>query len=425
MPTIDYSYLRPKKAEALKKRYDAEFIKRKSLSVWSGENAVVLPLKKFEGDNLLFGRGGVIDKHGQYVDMSAINKRVCGKYEFSNPQYDDSTVVYCGYLVNHWGHFLVEAVARLWYFLENDNAVDKYVFFIEENAHREIRGNYKIFLELLGIWNKIEIICTPTRYAKVIVPELAYSWRSYYSEQYKNIFQRIISNSSPDPSWIPFEKVYLSRSKLAKANGLEFGLDALDDFFERNGYVLLFPEQLPLQQLIFYIRNSKICASLSGSLPHNFLFAEDEQKVIIVERIVFNNEIQVDVNTAKNLDVTYIDANISLYSTTMSGPFILGYNKQLQKFAESYQMLPPSKKYLSKYYLFSCFKKYMKAYRKEYSYRFFMEDWYTGFADCIWEAYKESYIMFSDYLSGNKPFLPIHYFQWHYLKQFIKRILKR
>ena len=65
--------------------------------------------------------------------------------------------MYCGYLVPQWGHFLVEAVTRLWFFLKNDLSIDNYVFFIEENSDRSVSGNYREFLELLGVWNKIEV----------------------------------------------------------------------------------------------------------------------------------------------------------------------------------------------------------------------------------------------------------------------------
>ena len=44
------------------------------------------------------------------------------------PVYKDEKVVYCGYLVNHWGHFLIEAVTRLWYFMERDATIDVYPY---------------------------------------------------------------------------------------------------------------------------------------------------------------------------------------------------------------------------------------------------------------------------------------------------------
>ena len=146
---IDYRYLRPKKAAWLKRMYDTPLERKEALSVWHGRNATILPLCARGGDNLLFGRGGVVDENGQYVELSGIPTRIWGSYVFPKAEHRNETVVYCGFLVNHWGHFLVEAVTRLWYALENDTGVDKYVFFLNENEQRELKGNYREFFRLL------------------------------------------------------------------------------------------------------------------------------------------------------------------------------------------------------------------------------------------------------------------------------------
>lgn len=73
---INYNYLRPKKAGALRKWNEQEFYKKDDLSATIYENAVILPLKRIGGDVLLFGRGGVVDENGEYVAKSAIDRRV-------------------------------------------------------------------------------------------------------------------------------------------------------------------------------------------------------------------------------------------------------------------------------------------------------------------------------------------------------------
>ena len=49
---------------------------------------------------MLFGRGGVVDKSGNYIEKSAINNRVQFGYDFQGEEFKNETVVYCGYLVN-------------------------------------------------------------------------------------------------------------------------------------------------------------------------------------------------------------------------------------------------------------------------------------------------------------------------------------
>ena len=423
MQSIDYRYMRPKKAAALKQWCDFPVEVREEPSIWQGSNATILPLRKDPA--LQFGRGGVVDCDGTYVELSAIPLRVQHSYPFENALFKDEKVVYCGYLINHWGHFLIEAVTRLWYFMENDPTIDKYVFFIEEGSDREISGNYREFLELLKIWDKLEIISTPTTYREVIVPELGIVCRESYTPKLLKVFDAVAENVVPDPSWETPEKIFYSRSQFAKGIPYEFGFDCIDNFFEKNGYTILYPEKVPLSRMIHYIRHSKVVASLSGSLPHNMLFARQGQKLEIVERLVINDDNQTDVNRMRELDVTYIDANMPVYSVNFVGPFIMGYTEQLQKFAEDNGYRAPDSKYLTEAYRKQCFARYMKAYEDLYDYRWFMEDWFAQFAESLYEGFQAGLGYFGDYINRKKPYRWYHYFEFHYWKQFIKRLLGR
>jgi hypothetical protein len=423
---INYDYLRTGKASVLKKWHENNFLLRDDLICPCYDNATILPLKRFEGDNLLFGRGGVVDDNLNYVDISAINNRVQFAYDFSEIQYKDERIVYCGYLVNHWGHFLVEAVSRLWYFLKNDSTIDKYVFFLNYGEEREIKGNYKNFFELLGVWDKLEFINKPTKYKEVVVPELGYKWRTYYSQNYKDIFNAIAKNITVCDEWVTSEKIFFTRSQLKKSQETDIGVSMIDNYYENNGYKIISPEKVPLDELVYLIRNAKVVTTLSGSLPHNMLFAKDEQVLVIIERNVLNNEIQVDVNNIKRLNTTYIDANIGIYPVDLgSGPFIISYKGMLEKYTTDNDYMTPEKKYFSDKFYKYCFKKYMKQYNKIYRYKWFMYDWMINYTDYIYEAYKDSLNYFGDYIKGSKPFKFSQYFNWHYIKQMIKRILNR
>jgi len=423
MHNIEYQYLRPKKAAALKKWHDMPLEVRETLNLWKGEKATILPLRKDEA--LQFGRGGVVDAEGNYVELSGIPLRVWGSYPVEKPEYRDQKVVYCGYMINQWGHFLIEAVCRLWYFLEKDETIDKYVFFLQDGEEREIKGNYREFLELFGIWDKVEFINRPITYREVLVPELSLKCQTYYSPKFREMFDIIADNVVVDPSWTPLEKIYYSRSQFAKGQPFEFGFDMLDDFFARNGYTILYPEKVPLSQMIYYIRNSQVVASLSGSLPHNMFFAKNGQKVEIIERCTINDDNQVDVNRIRELHVVPIDANIPIYPIDFVGPFIMGYTPELQRFAEDQGYAAPDEKFLSKKHYKKCFVGYMKAYKDLYRYNWFMFDWYAEFADYLIEAYQAGHAFFADYLDGKRPFAWHHYLELHYFKQFIKRLLKR
>ena len=420
---IDYTYLRPKKAEALKKWYDAPVEIRQEPAIWQGEQATILPLRRDPSFGLLFGKGGVVDCQGQYVDLSAIPGRVQDAYPFQAPDCREETVVYCGYMVNHWGHFLIEGVTRLWYFLEQDASVDKYVFFLDEGEQRQIQGNYREFFQLLGIWDKLEFINRPTTFRRVIVPELGIHMRQGYTPKLLGVFDRIAENVRPQPDWETPEKIYFSRSQFQKGQPFEFGFDALDNFFAKNGYTILYPEKVPLSRMIHYIRSCQVVATLSGSLPHNMLFGRSGQKVEIIERLVISDDNQTDVNRMRDLDVIYVDANIPVYTIDFVGPFIMGYTPELQRFAQDRGYQPPDDRYLTKKHYKSCFVRYIKSYQDLYRYNWFQDDWYGPFADSLYEGFQAGHHFFGDYLDGKRPFLWHHYFELHYWKQFVKRLL--
>ncbi|MGN0978625.1 MAG: glycosyltransferase 61 family protein [Faecousia sp.] len=425
MYQIDYRYLRPKKAAWLKRMYATPFVEKKELDLWQGKNATVLPLRELDDADLLFGRGGVVDENGAYVPLSGIETRIMRGYPFEPPLYKDEKVVYCGYLVNHWGHFLVEAVTRLWYVLEQDSTVDKYVFFVDENEERTVKGNYRQFFELLKIWDKLELVSTPTTYREVIVPQIAFQCMKFYSPKFLAIFDAIADNVTVDPRWERYDKIYFTRSQFASQNGYEFGLEAFDDFYKRNGYAVLAPEKIPLGQMIYLIRGASEIASMSGSTPHNMLFAANGQKLTILERLVTNDDHQVCINQMRQLTVIPIDANFQLYTVDFCGPYMLGCNHIFRQYVTDHGMTPPSDRFSSKEYRDSCFKQYMRSYHSNYQYRWFMEDWYAEITDSLYEAYADNYPYFKEYLDGERPFLREHYFQPHYWKQFLKRILKR
>ena len=420
---FDFGYLRPKKAKSLKEWYDKPFKLRKDLEVFHLFNATILPCKKLPDDNLLFGRGGVIDENGKYFDISSIERRVQGLYEFSEYDQKDEKVVYCGYMVNQWGHFLVEGVCRLWYYLRNDTTIDKYVFFIDDGEYREIGGNYKEFLQLLGVWDKVEIINKPTRYKEVIVPELSRKRTEYYSQEYKDTFETVAKNVIVNPSWQTKDKIFLTRSNLSKAKEYEFGMEMLDSFFANNGYAIIAPEKLSLSELVFYLRNAKICSSIVGSGAHNVLFAQDELKVILVEKQALNDDDQVDINRIKQFDAVNIDG-ISLYPVNFSGPCLYVYEGLLKKYAEDNGMIAPDEKFYNGKYIKKCFQCYISRYLKDYGYHWYMMDWYCKYADYVYEEYSYGATYFDVYLSRKKPVFFHQFFQWHYIKQLMHQLLR-
>ena len=425
---IEQKYLRTKKQKAMEKWYDS-FSFRDALTCCDLTNATLLPLRKDADTALQFGLGGVVCD-GKYIPESGIEGRVGGYYEYSDEVFCDQKVVYCGALIRQWGHFLVESVSRLWYFLRNDPTVERYVF-ISNRSHfsskEEISGNYRAFFELLGVWDKIEVITLPTRFREVVIPELGFSRKYYYSNEYKEMFETVAENAVKQCRDLhKEEKVFLSRSHFPKASCNEFGLDMLDNYFEKNGFKLLYPEALPLHEMIWYLRRSQVCAAESGTVPHNYLFCQDQKDCIIIERQATVNEIQANVDIIKSLKVSYIDGCYMVYPTSAGyGPYFMAYNELFSAFSKSRGYLPPDKQFLSEKYLRNNLRKYFRAYKKAYGYHWGFERWQLMYGDAYYEAYEDSCKVLGPYLSREKALFWTDYFDPHILKAAIKSLLHR
>lgn len=411
------------KAKKLKEMHEEEILLKKNLKFEECSNAVILPAKKT--GNILFGLGGVINSEGKYVKTSGIENRFGGYYEYEICDVRNEKVCYCGYLTNHWGHFLIESVARLWYCLLDNAEVDKYVFVNNLGDNNSVSGNYKEFFELLGIIDKLEIINHPTKFREVIVPELSYKRTEYYSEEYKSIFDRVRENAlSRSFSGEKYKKIFLSRRWFAEKS--EVGVEMLDDFFSRNKYFILYPEKNTLIQMIHLLENAQVCAAESGTLSHNFLFTGNNKKIIIIERQDTLNEVQVDVDKIRDNSVIYIDGYYTIYPVGAGcGPYWIAYNEYMSRFSKDYQLNLPNSKYLGEKYIKNCLKRYMKIYRKNHGYQWAFEKWQLIYADIFYEAYHDTCKVVGEYLSGRKVFKISQYCNVVYFKTFVKNIVKK
>ena len=222
------------------------------------------------------------------------------------------------------------------------------------------------------------------------------------------------------------DKIYFSRGHFRKAVDSEIGHDFLEQYFAANGFTILYPEELTLEEMICYIRKADICATPSGTLPHNYLFAQDKKKTMIVERMTLINEMQVDVDRIKDLDLTYIDGHWLIYpGVSGGGPFCFGYTAAFRKFTNDHRYQHPDERFLSEKYKRDCLRRFMKAHRSFFGYDWGMEKWTTIYAEALFESHEDTVLEFADYIRGIKPFMFKHYFQLSYVKHMIKRVLSK
>ena len=411
---INYKYLRPLKAQHLKSLHNNPLKKYNNLRAEVYENATILPLRSTRESNICWGQGGITDLFGNYIESSASGNLWYGGYEFDDYEVSHQTVVYCGYFRRHWGDFIVDCTTRLYYFLDNlsNDDIDKYVFFVEENGNKEVIGNFKEFFTLLGIWDKLLLINKPTRFDRVIIPEISYDRiKRYYSDSYLKVFQKIREEALKG-SAVSFDgNIFLTRSRLQKSIKMEFGTVMLDNFFEKNDYEIVSPERICLKELICKLYNAKSVACISGTLPHNMLFI-GSKSLFIIERSCLNNTIQPDINRMLDLQTTYIDANVCIYPVELAyGPFVYIANKQLIDFASDNHYTLPDEHYFSKQDKKQLFRRFVKEYKNEHYLSIYMPEWMVSKSEIIFEAANDGWEYFHDSIKSKEKALPIKLFE--------------
>lgn len=97
---------------------------KRSLECHTYEEVILLPAKICPESSNFWSKGGVVDRFGEYIESSAmkaegqmIKDRMNGSYAYDPINIDSlnfDEVIYFGLFINHYGHFLVEVVSRLW-----------------------------------------------------------------------------------------------------------------------------------------------------------------------------------------------------------------------------------------------------------------------------------------------------------------------
>src|ERR1044072_5660202 len=180
----------------------------------------------------------------------------------------DEEMVWGGFLVRHYGHFLIEAVARLWPLLPGGEAEGRRVVFSNYSKASVSREWLEAFgLETVGLPKRGAVL-----FLNVAVPEPAMRIGAWIAPELREIhLQARDGLAAPDVG--EGGPVWLSRSRL----GLERAPydERLLEWILRDHLTILHPEELTLSRQIAMVEGSEGIAGVSGSAFHTLLMARN------------------------------------------------------------------------------------------------------------------------------------------------------
>jgi len=251
-------------------------------------------------------------------------------------EYIDDDVIYFSIPENHFGHALTGTLAYA-YILLDSNYKNRKIVFIDKEPNNFIIT----LLEFLGADRKnIITIREYTKFRSVIV--LRQSLRMYFapilefirlfriSKEFIDTFQAIARKFN-DSQNLP-NKVYFSRKHIINARYV-MGEDKIERVFEKNGYSIYYPEQLPLCEQIRLVANADFYACVQGTLEHHSLFMKDGATLIVMSRKTLPTERQVLINKLQtNIKHINIRTNVQPMGNIGGFPKIIGATKRLIDF---------------------------------------------------------------------------------------------
>lgn len=323
--------------DSLKAKVSKSHFLGKELSEKSYDDAIVLPFKTLNVNELKFG-GGVIASDGSHVSVMDIGDY---RYEIQQVETVHKKAIHLGYFHPKWGHAITDNIKKLWY-LDGELPEDVMLIYVPCDGF-SMTTNFQQLLECLDVNpEKLVAIVKPTKFDKLIIPDDSFIWdggkenfttrdsegNHYFTKEYKEMIDRICSktvNICDDCM-----RIYLSRSHW---DGADFGEKDIEIFFKRLGYRIVYPETMDFYQQLSLFQSCRCLVSTEGSIGHNSLFLKEGSELILIRKFDGIINYQFPINEMKKLKVTYVDSHLSLFSQKWDGPFFLYVNDNLQRFA--------------------------------------------------------------------------------------------
>jgi len=280
---------------------------------------------------------GVFDENKKFVKSSLQYK---GKTHQFIPKYPqemdviDNDAMFLGYVIGHFGHFLLEQLSRAWGALEHRTPGMKFVFV--NNRNIDIPHWLYKFMEMLGISkNDVVILNSSCKFRRVFVPEQAFKLSNtvWFAPEFRLAFRTMADNVK---SKYNYDKVYVSRSMLPK-DMKTYGEEKIQNIFADNGFKIIYPETMDLMEQIAIIKNARVLAGCAGTALHLALFMKNADSVIQIKRNSILKDsayVQYAINQLVGAKSVFVSASVEIYKSGHGGnhaPQIIGITKYMHK----------------------------------------------------------------------------------------------
>ncbi len=360
---INTDYMYPSMRAVVQARASYEHTLSEPLQFEERMDCIVYPAFVFIGENdEPWAMGGVEVADNQLIDIASKNYCASNECPIHTVEEVDEDVIYLGHLHPCYGHSITDGLRYVWFFLTEEyktNYQNRKIVYVSQQPikawQRELYGLVGVDLE------KCICIERPTKFRSVIVPQDALPYRTkdeprLFSNEYKAVIDIIIVNalkSIAKKDTYP-SKIYFTRSGWGRKMN-DMGEYLIVNCLQKQGYTIISPQDYTITEQIAYLQHCDIFCTTDGSIAHNSLWQRDGAKAVWLRKGMISNDYSELVAHVKQLDVTIIDAHLSLMNRKGGlaywGPFFMYPNKYFCAYFGIERLLFP----------FRAFKKYTQS----------------------------------------------------------------
>jgi len=240
---------------------------------------------------------------------------------------------YGGTIYDHFGHFLLDSLSRLYPILNEVRSRNSPILFHYplDSLDREnvLNGYVGEFFTLLGLAHeKIVFIDKPLLVSKLYYHEATFSDANFVSDSIKSSYPCLSQKTKTA------KRGFISKSKLQSGTGFTSQGEEIDEIFGSLGFDVIYPESIPLQEQIDIVQSYDVLIGFPSSFFHLKLFCKEGAKLIImfpeIEEFLHTNFLNIDVGAE------FYDAYIPLAAEPVDAPpgFAKGFKLELSQVYE-------------------------------------------------------------------------------------------
>ena len=246
------------------------------LDVHSYRAAAVYPIQsRFSEPNLLHlgvfsAEGGVIRstvedrRNGTHLYAAADPKLAPGPMPAP-----EAAAIYAGVFFEHYGHFLLESLARLWCAESYPGVPIVWIGVDSWTTPRGLRPWQNEILSILGITNPTRVLTKPERFEVIHVPDIGYRYADWCHPDHVRFLA-----AYDGPPQDNRKKLWLSRRAALNGVGL-MNSEIVERRLEADNWQILNPERVPIREQLDALAEAGIVAGEEGSAFHSLLLLRD------------------------------------------------------------------------------------------------------------------------------------------------------